>query len=196
MGASVTKRSKGHAFPSENGLTLLETLAAISFTAVLLGVLSQLLFSGVRLWGKQNFSYRLQHQQSLVYQNLLIDFERAVDRLYLPEPALQGDERRLVFWADTTDGLVRVMYQYQPEEKILYRSAGFWGQTPVETPVIKELRECLFEYYDSKTKNWVNEWNPERRDLLPRLIKVTATTKYGKLRDLIFALKPGDKEEE
>jgi type II secretory pathway component PulJ len=196
MGVSVAKHLKGHVFPSENGLTLLETLAAISLTAVLLGVLSQLLFSGVRLWGKQNYSYRLQHQQSIVYQNLLMDFERAVVRPYLPEPALQGDELRLVFWADTAAGLVRMTYHYQPEEKTLYRAAGFWGQTPEGASFIKELRDWKFEYFDPKTENWVGEWNPERKDRFPRLIKVSVATKYGKLRDMIFALKPGDNEEE
>jgi type II secretory pathway pseudopilin PulG len=196
MGSSVTKPFRDRFFPSENGMTLLETLAAISLTAVLLGILSQLLFSGVRLWGKQSASYRLQHQQSLVFQNLTMDFERLVARTYLPEPALAGNELKMACWDDTATGLMRVIYTYKPDEKSVCRLAGLWGQTPAETLVINEVQDWKFEYYNPKTASWTGEWSPKLKSQLPCLIKVTAVTKYGRFRPMIFPLKPGDKETE
>ncbi|HYH01883.1 MAG TPA: hypothetical protein VEC37_02180, partial [Bacillota bacterium] len=97
---------------NESGVTMLEMVAALSLTALLLGILSQLLFSGVRLWSKQDLFYQQQHRFKFVYQTLYNDFSAAFASTYLPEPALKGDDAKVQLWSETENGLVQITYHF------------------------------------------------------------------------------------
>lgn len=192
----VKKLLKALALPNERGVTLLEMLAAITITAFMLAILAQFLFSGVRLWGKQDRGYQQQHRLKLIHQTLYNDLSTALAGNYLPEYSVKGDDAKLQFWSEAPTGLVQITYDYDREQQIVYRSAGFWGQVPQEIPLFKEITEWKFEYFEPKWKNWVTQWNPEQKMLIPALVRVTVHTKTGNLGAMTFPLKAWHEEDE
>lgn len=180
---------------NEKGLSLLEMLISLTFTAVLLGVLSQFLYSGVRFWGKNDQAYRRLSQFKMVFQVTYNDLASAFAGSYLPEFSLTGDEYQLSFWKETTAGLVLVNYRYDSFKKIVYRSAGFWGSKPEENEVFTDIVSWRFEYYKPDQKNWLLEWKPERKDQIPSLVRITVKTKTTDLGSMVIPLKTWRPEE-
>jgi hypothetical protein len=196
MESFVKKLLKALALPNEPGVTLLEMLAAITITAFMLAILAQFLFSGVRLWDKQDRGYQQQHRLKLIHQTLYNDLSTVLAGNYLPEYSVKGDDAKLQFWSEATTGLVQITYYYDREQQIVYRSAGFWGQVPQDIPLFKEITEWKFEYYEPKWKNWVAQWNPEQKMIIPALVRVTVATKTGNLGTMTFPLKAWHEEDE
>ncbi|HEY8463057.1 MAG TPA: type II secretion system protein GspJ [Bacillota bacterium] len=174
---------------AEAGVTLLEMIAALSLTAFLLGILSQLLYSGARLWEHQSRSYQWQHQLRLVYQTLYHDFSNAVCGVYLPENAIKGDDLKVQLWGETPSGLYRITYQYDSATGTVTRTVGRWGEEAEAVPLFKGIKSWKLEYFEATWKSWVAEWDPEQKDELPSLIRVTLATKAGRLGTLTFPVK-------
>jgi hypothetical protein len=196
MGNHVKRLLKAHALTTEQGITLLEMLAAITLTAFMLAILSQFLFTGLRIWTQQDRGYQQQHRLKLIHKTLLNDLSTALVGNYLPEYAVKGDDSQIQFWSEAAAGLVRITYSYNAEERVVYRSEGFWGQAPPEIPLFKEITAWKFAYYDPKWKSWVTEWNPDQKVIIPALIRVTVSTKTGNLGTMTFPLKAWHEEDE
>ncbi|MGD9153990.1 MAG: type II secretion system protein GspJ [Bacillota bacterium] len=196
MGNYVKKLLKEPVFRSEQGVTLLEMLASITITAFMLAILAQFLFSGLRLWGRQDRSYQLQHRLKLIHKTLYNDLSAVLAGNYLPEDSVKGDDAKLQFWTEMPSGLVQVTYSYDAEQQVVNRSEGIWGQVPQEIPLFKEITRWEFEYFDTKWDNWVKEWHPEQKISIPALIRVNVRTKTGNLGALTFPLKAWQAGEE
>jgi prepilin-type N-terminal cleavage/methylation domain-containing protein len=192
----VKKLLKGLVLRNEQGVTLLEMLAAITILAFMLAILSQFLFSGLRLWGKQDRGYQQQHRLKLIHQTLYNDLSTVLAGNYLPEYSVKGDDAKIQFWSESAAGLEQITYYYDQEHQVVYRAAGFWGQVPQDIPLFKEITEWKFEYFEPKWKNWVTEWNPALKMEIPLLIRVSVNTKTGNLGTMTFPLKAWHKEDE
>jgi hypothetical protein len=171
-------------------------LASITITAFMLAILAQFLFSGLRLWGRQDRSYQLQHRLKLIHKTLYNDLSAVLAGNYLPEDSVKGDDAKLQFWTEMPSGLVQVTYSYDAEQQVVNRSEGIWGQVPQEIPLFKEITRWEFEYFDTKWDNWVKEWHPEQKISIPALIRVNVRTKTGNLGALTFPLKAWQAGEE
>ncbi len=174
---------------NEAGMTLAEVLAALALTSLLLGLLSQFLYTSVRLWSKNDQAYRRQHQLKYVYQNLANDFGTVFTSRFLPEEPFQGEELKLNFWSENYRGLEQIRYRYDFETKTLWRSAGFWGSEPEERELFTGISEWKFEYFEPEKRNWVLYWKPSYRTELPSLIRITAQTELGAIGPLVFPIK-------
>ncbi len=163
------------AFRDEGGMTLVEVLASLSLLMVLLGVLSQFLYTDVRLWGKNNNAFERGYQLRVLSQTFHNDLGSMVSGAFLAEASLQGDDYHFAFWAVKPDGLVQIQYRYDPSAQKVFRSAGFWGSKPQEKLVFDRVEDWKFEYYRPKTKNWELYWKPDQNKTdLPSLVRVTA----------------------
>ncbi|MGE5605160.1 MAG: hypothetical protein ACM3YE_05655 [Bacteroidota bacterium] len=181
---------------NENGMTLAEVVAALALTSLLLGLLSQFLYTTVGLWSKNDKAYRYQHQLKYVYQTLANDFETVFTSRFLPEEPFQGEELQLSFWSENYHGLEQIRYRYDFENKTLWRSAGFWGSEPEARKLFTGISEWRFEYFEPKKRNWVLYWKPSYRTELPSLVKITARTELGVLGPLVFSIKARRNEED
>lgn len=196
MGKTVKRSLKGPVLQNESGVTMLEMVAALSLTALLLGILSQLLFSGVRLWSRQDRFYQQQHRFKFVYQTLYNDFSTAFASTYLPEPAMKGDDVEVQFWSETEKGLVQIKYCYDHTEQTVSRTEGFWGQEVAAKPLFKEVQQWKLEYFEPEWKSWVADWDHGDKGKLPSLIRVSIATKSGDLGTMTFPVKAWRKEVE
>jgi hypothetical protein len=192
----VKRLLKAPALPNEAGITLLEMVAAITITAFMLAILSQFLFTGLRLWSKQDRGYQQQHRLKLIHKTLYNDLSTLLAGNYLPEYSVKGNDTRLQFWSEASTGLVWITYNYDSEKQVVYRSEGFWGQEAPEIPLFKEITKWQFEYFDPKWKNWVSEWRPNLKITIPELIRVAVSTKTANLGTLTFPLKAWHEEDE
>lgn len=172
----------------ESGFTLPEVILAISFTAILLGVLAQLLFGGVRIWEKIGRGYSRQHQLLLIDRWFRNDLGALITGQYLPETAIRGDQSKLEFWIRSSSGLVKVQYSYDSASGTVNRATGFWGGNAVEQPVLKTVSEWQFEYYDPVSENWLLSWDPVQLNRIPALIRVTVKTRDFDLGRLVFPI--------
>lgn len=173
---------------NESGFTLPEVILAISFTAILLGILAQLLFGGLRIWEKLGRGYSRQHQLLLIDRWLRGDLAAFLGSDYLPEASIKGDQSKLGFWTRSVRGLVKVEYRYDSAAGEVYRTTGFWGETAPEQPVLKAVSEWRFEYYDPVSENWLLYWDPSQTDRIPALIAVTVKTRNFDLGRLVFPI--------
>lgn len=174
----------------ESGFTLPEVILAISFTAILLGVLAQLLFGGVRIWERIGRGYERQHQLLLIDRWLRNDLGALITGQYLPEAAIRGDQSKLEFWSRSSSGVVKVQYNFDSASGTVNRATGFWGENAVEQPVLKTVSEWHFEYFDPVSENWLLSWNPQESHRIPALIGVTVKTRDFDLGRLVFPI-PG-----
>ncbi|HYH04117.1 MAG TPA: hypothetical protein VEC37_13520, partial [Bacillota bacterium] len=154
-----------------------------------------LLNTGGRMWTKNDHAYQKQHQLQNVYQVLAKDLQSAYCSEFLPEAALQGDEREMAFWRETPTGLQKITYRYDPTQKVLYRAAGFWGEKLEETPLFQDILTWKFEYFEEQSRNWKYNWDAQIKTAVPSLVKVTATTGLTNLGSLVIPLEIGPKEE-
>ena len=181
---------------NEAGMTLAEVLAALALTSLLLGLLSQFLYTSVRLWSKNDQAYRRQHQLKYVYQNLANDFGTVFTSRFLPEEPFQGEELKLNFWSENYRGLEQIQYRYDFETKALWRSAGFWGSEPEGRELFTGISQWKFEYFEPEKRNWVLYWKPSYRTELPSLVRITAQTELGVIGSLVFPIKTRRNEED
>jgi len=186
-----TKRSSCAATVINNqaGFTLMEILAALTLTGVLLGIMAQFLYTGVALWGKNDQAYQKQHLQQKLQRKFNQDIATLITNPYLPEAAFVGNDQKISFWREHQTGLLQVTYSYDSYTKKLYRMAGFWGSTPEPQLVLEKVASCNFEYYDSKTKNWRLEWQSRTKEAIPALIKIKLKLSDGLSLPLVFSIK-------
>jgi type II secretory pathway component PulJ len=161
---------------SEAGMTLLEVLASLGILVILLAVLSQMLYTGSRLWLKNDYAYQKQHRLQDLYTILAPELRSACSSEFLPTPACQGDGQQLSFWRETGAGLEQVTYRYDAGQKTLYRMAGFWGAQPEAELLFTDLVAWKFEYFEAATRNWKDDWKPAVKTALPALIRITVAT--------------------
>lgn len=196
MELSLKKCLKKPSLNSESGVTMLEMVAALSLTAFMLAVLSQLLFSGIRLWNNQDHSYAQQHRFKFIYTTLYNDFGTILVGDYLPCAAVKGDDTKVKFWSDSGRGMVLVSYAYDPEIKAVRRWEGLWGQVEEPgVPLFKDVTSWKVEYYKTKYKSWVTEWAPDTVGEVPSMIQVTVKTKTGNLGTMTFPVKAWRKKD-
>jgi hypothetical protein len=164
-------------------------ILALGLAIVLFGVLDQFLYSGVMLWGKSDRVWEKQHQLQRINEML----NRELTSLYvsgnLPEPTVQGDEEQLTFWNDTDSGLTLVHWHYDEAEHKLFKSSGFWGSSPEEKLFSEQITAWKFEYYQPETQNWLLSWEPQKKDDIPALIRVSVTSKAGDLGTITVPVK-------
>lgn len=151
-------------------------MASLGILVVLLGVLSQLLYTGGRMWLKTDYAYQKQHQLQELDTVIGGELHLAYSGDFLPEAALRGDEQELAFWRETSRGFEQVTYRYDPAQQILYRAAGFWGSKPEEQVFLRSYTRWKFEYFDAASGNWKLQWRSEAKSMLPSLVRVTAAT--------------------
>jgi type II secretory pathway component PulJ len=180
---------------SEAGVTLIEVVAALGLLGLLLAVLSQLLHAGGRMWIKTDYAYQRQHQLQDLYTVLASDMRFVYCSPFLPTKALQGNDREIAFWRETERGLQQVTYRYDAPQKILYRTAGFWGVLPEAKPLITNLTALQFEYFETTARNWKYEWEPKRKTLLPSLVRITATAGPDDLGPIVIPLEAWHEED-
>ena len=190
---TISTKSK---FANEKGMTLAEVVAALALTSLLLGLLSQFLYTSIRFWSKNDQAYRYQHYLKYVYQNLANDFGTVFTSRFLPEEPFKGEELQLVFWSENYRGLEQISYRYDYETKALWRSAGYWGSEPEAKKVFTGISEWKFEYFEPVKRNWVLYWKPSYRTELPSLVKITARTELGLVGPLVFSIKTRRNEED
>jgi prepilin-type N-terminal cleavage/methylation domain-containing protein len=175
---------------NEQGMTLIELLASLSLIAILLAVLSQFLYSGVRLWGKDDQAYERRRQLLVISQTLSTDLASLVNSPYLAEPAMKGDEYGFDFWRTTHDGLVQINYRFDQSEGKVFKSAGFWGSKPQENPIFTQVKEWKIEYFRLKTKNWESDWQPtDNKTDIPSLIRITFRVGTNNQEVLVIPIK-------
>ncbi len=177
---------------NERGFTLIEMLAAICISALLLGVLAEFLFSCTGLWAKSDRGYQREQQLKFIYQMLERDFISIYPGTYLGElPAIEGDETRCAFWLETGQGLVRVQYRYDQENGKVYRVSGVAGSDPTEKTLFDDVTIWKIEYYDAFAQNWLLQWQvrPTEREILPKLLRVSVQTKLANFGTLTFPIK-------
>lgn len=181
---------------SEAGMTLLEVLAALGILVMLLAVLSQMLYTGSRIWVKNDCAYQKQHQLQDLYTMLAPELRSAYGNEFLPGKAFKGDEREVSFWRETGVGLQQVTYRYDATQKTLYRAAGFWGATPEAKPLFTDLSAWKFEYFEAAARNWKYDWDPVVKTALPSLIRITATTTLTDLGSIVIPLEAWHEEDD
>ncbi|HEX3044528.1 MAG TPA: hypothetical protein VHY08_07220 [Bacillota bacterium] len=161
---------------SELGMTLVEVLASLGLLMILLGVLSQFLYTDVLLWGKKNLAFERSYQLRLLSQTLNNDLGSLVGSTFLAEPAFQGNDYQLTFWSTKDNGLVQIQYRFSSSEEKVFRSVGFWGGKPQEVVLLNKVKEWKFEYFRSKTKNWDLLWQPTQKTEIPSLVRVNVSS--------------------
>ena len=175
-------------FRSELGMTLVEVLASLSLLMILLAVISQFLYTDVRLWGKNDQIYERSYQTRVLAKTFRLDLSSLVNSPFLAEPAVQGDDYQFVFWAENQDGLVQIQYRFDTSEKKVYRSVGFWGSKPQEKLFFAQVEEWKIEYFRPKTKNWELQWQPVQKTDIPSLIRVTFQAQKNKATTLVIPI--------
>ena len=178
-----------HSRSNETGYTSMELLAALTLTAMILAILAQLMLNGIKLWDKNNQAFARQRQLKIIYQTLYRDFTSMYFHPFLPEAPVLGNEQQLVFWQESTKGLVMVKYWYDPGTKEVYRSQGFWGSEPEGRIIFKGITSWQFEYFEPHSQNWLLEWKQVEKRPLPGLIRVTIATEKSKWAPLVFPVK-------
>jgi type II secretory pathway component PulJ len=178
------------------GMTLAEVVASLALSILLLGMLSQFLYSGAGLWNKNDQAYQNQHQLKFIYQTIANDLENVFSGRFLPEETFQGEEYHFNCWCESNSGLKRIEYRYDLQEKAVWRWAGYWGSAPEERKLYSGVSEWRFEYFDPKNCNWVLSWDPSTKTELPSLLKVTAKTDLGVIGPVVFSIKSWRDEEE
>jgi hypothetical protein len=173
----------------ETGYTTIELVAAITLTALILAVLAQFMLSGVKLWEKSSQAFSKQQQLKNIYQTLNRDLSAMFFQAYLPDAAVVGNDQELTFWEENDTGLVMVKYWYDPGNKELLRSEGFWGSDPQWRPIFKGITSWQFDYYDPHSQNWLLKWEPKENRPLPGLVRVTLKTEKSDLGSLVFQVK-------
>ncbi len=176
---------------NETGLTLIEVLISLSLMALILGVLSQFLYSGVRVQNKNAQAYERQYLLKSLYQVFSSDLAALTAGPYLPEKAFLGKEYELSFWREDSAGLVQIKYRYSLPEKKLYKSIGFWGSAPEETVLFEGLTDWKFQYYQAKNKNWLLEWDPDLKEETPRLISISFKTGGKDFQKIVLPVRVG-----
>lgn len=174
---------------TESGLTLIEVLVSLSLTAVLLGVISQFLYTGIHLKNKSERAYERQHLMKAIYQTVSNDISPLATGPYLPENALKGDQYELSFWRESNAGLHNIKYRYDPQTKKVYKAAGFWGSKPEETVIFDDISDWKFSYYDPKTKWHLSEWDLKLKEEIPSLIGISIKTKTADLGTIFIPVK-------
>jgi Type II secretory pathway, component PulJ len=157
-------------------MTLVELLASLSLMVVLLMVLSEFLYSGTRLWDKNDRAYERRQLLRSVAQTFNADLDLLVNSPFLAEAAFIGDEYGFVFWAETGDGLIQVKYSYDQQNQKVIKSVHFWGGKPVENTLFHGIKDWRIEYFRKKTENWELQWSPATKNEIPALIRVTFKT--------------------
>lgn len=180
---------------NESGLTLLEVIASLSLLAILLGVLTQFLYAGLRVKEKTDQAYERQHLLKNFHQTVSADLASLVVGPYLPENAVSGDDYEMNFWQESNNGLLQIRYRYDLQEKRLLRATCFWGGKPEETVIFTDITKWKIEYFRFKTKNWLTVWKPSHKDEIPALIRFTLATKNADLGELVFPIKVWYNEE-
>ncbi|MGE5581344.1 MAG: type II secretion system protein J [Bacillota bacterium] len=183
------------ALRNESGLTLLEVIASLALMALILGVLSQFLYSSNRLKIKTDQAYERQHLLENFHRLMAADTLAICAGAYLPENAMTGGDYQITFWLENEAGLNQVTYRFDPQEKKVYRSASFWGSKPEEVPVLTGVTQWRIEYFQAKTKNWLTVWQPSRKDEIPALLRFTVATRSADLGELVFPVKVWYNEE-
>lgn len=180
----------------ENGITLAEVVASLALSILLLGMLSQFLYSGASLWSKNDRAYRNQHQLKFIYQTIANDLENVFGGRFLPEETFRGEEYLFNCWCETNTGLKRIGYRYDLYEKAVWRSVGYWGGPAEERKLVSNVAEWRFEYFDPNKSNWLLYWEPTAKTKLPSLVKITAKTDLGVVGPVVFSIKSRRDEEE
>jgi type II secretory pathway component PulJ len=180
---------------SEGGLTLMEVLAALGILVLLLTVISQLLYTGGRMWVKTDYAYQKQHQLQDLYTVLASDLRFAYCSQFLPTKAFKGNDLEIAFWRETSMGLQQVTYRYDATQKVINRTAGFWGATPEAEPLFTNLATLKFEYFETTSHNWKSDWEPKLKTLLPSLVRITATTGANDLGTVVIPLEAWHEED-
>lgn len=193
---TIKKYSSATGIPNERGLTLLEMLFAIGISAILLGVLAEFLYSGVRMWTKSDRAYQRQHELKYIYQVLQNELTDLVALPNLPGEILTGDGEQIKFWRQTSAGLVQVGYRFDRSELQIMKTEGFWGSTPGETVLFHGVTGWSIEYYQPRTKNWARQWDSGQSREIPALIRFNVTTKTAPLGSIVIPVKVWSKEAE
>ncbi len=174
---------------NQAGFTLIEILATLTLTGVLLGIMAQFLYTGVLLWDKNDRAYQKQHFQQHWQQQFTKEISSLITSPYLPEAAFVGNDQKFSFWREHQTGLLQITYSYDSFAKKLYRSSDFWGATSEPQLILEQVASCNFEYYDPKTKNWRLEWQSKTKEAIPALIKLKLKFTDGLTLPLIFSVK-------
>lgn len=180
----------------EAGMTLLEVLASLGILVILLAVLSQMLYTGSRMWVKNDYAYQKQHQLQDLYTVLAPELRSAYSSNFLPGKTFKGDEQEVSFWRETGVGLQQVTYHYDAAQKTLYRTAGFWGAQPEAKPLLTDLTAWQFEYFAADARNWKYDWEPAVKTALPSLIRITAATTFTDLGTVVIPLEAWYEEDD
>lgn len=170
-------------------MTLAEVVASLALSILLLGMLSQFLYSGAGLWNKNDQAYRDQRQLKFIYQTIANDLENVFSGRFLPEDTFQGEEYLFNCWCESDTGLKRIGYRYDLQEKAVWRWAGYWGSAPEERKLFSGVSQWRFEYFDPNKSNWFLNWEPSNKTELPSLVKVTAKTDRGVIGPVVIHIK-------
>lgn len=163
--------------------------------AIILGIMSQFLYNGIRLWSKNDRAYQRQHQLKFVYQTIASDLENVFPGPLLPENSFEGDEYRMSFWSVTSSGLKYITYEYDLSTQKVNRSVGLWGAEPEAKVLFSEIKEWKIEFFDDQTANWLTTWDPEAKSDIPALVRVTARSEKDNLGTMTFSIKAWHVEE-
>lgn len=189
--ASFSKR------PAEAGFTLMEMLVSLSMFAILLALLSQFLFNGIRLWERNDRAYQRQHQLKVIYQTIDNDLSGMLAGCFLPEGALTGEETELHFWKESEKlGAYQVHYRFEQWEKKVYRSTNIFGGETEEEVWLTGIKAWEFNFYDPESENWLFDWEPDMKWKLPALVRIAVKTEDHDLGKLIFPVRVWTKEAE
>jgi prepilin-type N-terminal cleavage/methylation domain-containing protein len=193
----IKKSLQDGVFPgNEKGFTLVEMLVAICISALMLGVLSEFLYSWTGIWVKNSRLYQKEQQLKIIYQTMDNNLKQLYPGAYLPDVAFQGDEDQFGFWQETKEGLIQVCYRYDAEKKSVFRSFGFWGSKPEAAALFTGITEWKLEYYHPTERNWLLNWEHQsfKKELVPALIRVSIQTKLTNRVTLTFPIKAWHQE--
>jgi hypothetical protein len=170
---------------------LLEAIASLTLIALILGVMSEFLYNGVRFWARNDHAYQRQHQLQSIYQTFYDDLESAFSGAYFTENSFKGETEELEFWRETAYGLEQKSYRFDREAQQVTCSSGPWGVLSEDRVIFTGIKEWEFAYFDPATAQWVYIWNPSQRAALPALVRLTVRTALGGPGTLVFPINGG-----
>lgn len=179
----------------ESGFTLAEVLVSLTLIGLVLAVMSEFLYNGVSFYARSNRVYERQHHLNFIYRTLHNELDTLCSNPFLPENAFEGDGESMTFWRESSDGLYRTTYRFDVDNRQLLFARNFYGGSPVEKVLFKDVEALRFDYFDPLTQNWTPQWHPAQKADIPALVRVSLTTRAGKLGDLVFSIKPDTIEE-
>lgn len=159
---------------SESGFTFLEVIVAVTILSFIILTLYSLLHTGFSFMDYIDNSRWSYNDLQLVKNKMAKDFHSAFYRSGVNRYNFKGTMYQAHFYTRTLESgqLKEIKYEYSSYDRALFLIKG-----DKRIPLIEEIKQCNFYFYNSQYKYWDNYWDTglEETTTLPSMARIEFT---------------------